>query len=118
MIHSHWARYLRFGKPRPLLQRVNDSAYSIVAQYQTAYRGIGQYDRMAYNLHQFQQLKRVMERSLARTLAKKFKTSRGKIYQRFRALCHTEQGTYKVLEVRVDRGPAKLPLVLHFINDD
>jgi hypothetical protein len=55
-----------------------------------------------------------MERSLARTLAKKFKTSRGKISQRFRALCHPEQGTYKVLEVSVDRGPAKPPLVTHF----
>jgi group II intron reverse transcriptase/maturase len=42
VIHSHCARSLRFGKPRPLIQRVHDSAYSIVAHYQTEYRGIVQ----------------------------------------------------------------------------
>ena len=52
----------------------------------------------------------MLEPSLTRTLAKKFKTSRGQIYQRFHALCHTEQGTYKVREVKVDRGPSQPPL--------
>ena len=75
----------RPGRPRPLLQRMHDSAYSIVAQYQTEYQGVVQYYRMAYNLHQLQKLKRVMETSLTRTLAKKFKTSRTQIHRRFRA---------------------------------
>jgi hypothetical protein len=55
-----------------------------------------------------------METSLTRTLAKKFKTSRTKIYRRFQTLCQTEHGTYKVLEVRRDRGPTKPPLVARF----
>jgi hypothetical protein len=114
VIQTHCAKYLQAGKPRHLRQRVNDSAYSIVAQYQTEYRGVVQYYRMAYNLHQLQKLKWVMETSLARTLALKFKTSRAQIYRRFQAQCHTEQGTYKVLKVRVERGSSKPPLVAQF----
>jgi group II intron reverse transcriptase/maturase len=114
VLTTHCAKYTQAGRPRPLLQRMQDSAYSIVAQYQTEYQDVVQYYRMAYNLHQLQKLKRVMETSLTRTLAKKFKTSRAQIYRRFRALHHTEHGTYKVLEVRVERGPTKAPLVARF----
>src|SRR5262249_34333617 len=63
VIHTPCTKYLQGGKPRHLRQRVNDSAYSIVAQYQTEYRGVVQYYRMAYNPHQLQQLKRVTETS-------------------------------------------------------
>jgi hypothetical protein len=38
-----------------------------VAQYQTEWRGMVQYDRMAYNLHILQYLKHVMEASLVQT---------------------------------------------------
>jgi len=69
---------------------------------------------LAYNLHQLSKLKRVMETSLVRTLAKKFKTSRRRIYGRFRAQLQTEAGTYKVLEVREERGTPKKSLVTHF----
>ncbi len=55
-----------------------------------------------------------METSLVRTLAKKFKTSRRRIYGRFRAQLQTEAGTYKVLEVREERGTPKKSLVTHF----
>ena len=114
VLTTHCAQYPQAGRPRPLRQRRHDRAYSIVAQYQTEYQGVVQYYWMAYKLHQLQKLKRVMETSLTRTLAKKFKTSRTQIYRRFRALHHTEHGTYKVLEVRVERGPTKAPLVAHF----
>jgi hypothetical protein len=80
VINTHCAKYMRDGKPQHLMQRVNDSAYSIVAQYQTEYRGVVQYYRLAYNLHQLQKLKWAMERSLTRTLAKKLKTSRSQNY--------------------------------------
>jgi hypothetical protein len=85
-----------------------------VAQYQAEYRGVVQYYRLAYNLRQLQTLKWVMETSLTRTLAMKFKTSGRKIHRRFQTLYHTAEGTYKVLEVRVDRGLTKAPLVARF----
>jgi group II intron reverse transcriptase/maturase len=114
VINAKCAEYMKRGKPIPLVQRVNDEAYSIVAQYQTEYRGIVQYYRLAYNLHRFSRLKWVMEISLTRTLAKKFKTTPSKVYKRFKADCQVEGRTYKVLEVTVDRGPDKAPLVAHF----
>jgi group II intron reverse transcriptase/maturase len=114
VIQAQCAKYMRHGKPIHFMQRVNDDAYSIVAQYQAEYRGVVQYYRLAYNLHRLSQLKWVAETSLTKTLAKKYKTSRSKIYRRFRALYQNEYGIYKVLEVTVDRGSHKTPLVARF----
>jgi len=114
VIQAHCAKYMRRGKPIHLMQRVSDSAYSIVAQYQTEYRGVVQYYRLAYNLHRMSRLKRVMETSLAKTLAKKFKTTKRRIFRRLKTLHRNEHGLYKVLEVTADRGPDKPPLVARF----
>ncbi len=104
---------MRAGKPIHLTQRVNDDAYSIVSQYQAEYRGVVQYYRMAYNLHTLSLLKRVTELSLVKTLAKKFKTTCQKIYQRYRTTIETKDGTYKVLQVTVERDSNK-PLITYF----
>jgi len=114
VIQAHCAKYSRHGKPIHLMPRVNDSVYSILVQYQAEYVGLVQYYRLAYNLHRLSQLKWVMETSLTRTLAKKLKTSRTEIYRRYRAHLQTEQGTYSILQVTVDRGPNKPPLEAHF----
>jgi hypothetical protein len=114
VIHVHCAKYMRHSQPIHLRPRVNDSVYSIMVQYQAEYVGVVQYYRLAYNLHCLGQLKWVMETSLTQTLAKKLKTSRTEIYRRYRARLQTEQGTYAVLQVTVDRGPDRLPLTAHF----
>ena len=113
VIKDHCAKYMRAGKPIHLTQRVNDDAYSIVSQYQAEYRGVVQYYRMAYNLHTLSLLKRVTELSLVKTLAKKFKTTCQKIYQRYRTTIETKDGTYKVLQVTVERDSNK-PLITYF----
>jgi group II intron reverse transcriptase/maturase len=113
VIKDHCVKYMRLGKPIHLTQRVNDSAYSIVSQYQAEYRGLVQYYRMAYNLHKLSFLKRVMELSLVKTLAKKFKTTCRKIYQQYRTTIDTKDGTYKVLQVIVERD-SKKPLIAYF----
>jgi hypothetical protein len=82
-----------------------------VAQYQQEYRGIVEYYRMAYNLHQLNRLKWVMERSLTQTLALKFKTSVRTIYRRFQITFATDRGSYTVLQVTVERGEGRKPLV-------
>lgn len=114
VIQTHCAKYMRYGKPIHLMQRVNDSAYSIVVQYQAEYVGVVQYYRLAYNLHRLSQLKWVMETSLLKTLAKKFKTTRAKIYRQYHALYQNDQGTYKVIQVTVKRESNKAPLVARF----
>ena len=90
--------------PYHLMQRTNDSVYSIMAQYQTEYLGVVQYYRLAYNLHQLGRLKWVMQQSLVRTLAKKLKISMAQVYKRFKATHQNEYGTYKVLEARLKKG--------------
>jgi Type II intron maturase/AI2M/AI1M-like, HNH endonuclease len=114
VIKAHCAPYRRRGNPIHLAQRVNDTAYSIVAQYQAEYRGVVQYYCLAYNLRQLSALKRVTEVSLVKTLAKKYKTSCTRIYRRFGTLREIEQGVYKVIEIRVERGTTKTPLVTYF----
>lgn len=114
IIPTYRTKYMRRGKPVHLMQCVNDSAYSIVTQYQAEYVGLVQYYRLAYNLHRLSHLKRVMETSLACTLAKKFKTSRAAIFRRHKTTRTTPDGTYRVLEVTVERGPDQAPLTAHF----
>jgi group II intron reverse transcriptase/maturase len=114
VIRNQCARYMKREKPIHRMERVNDSAYSIVAQYQAEYAGVVQYYRLAYNLHRLGQLKWVMEVSLVKTLAKKFKMSCPEIYHRYRALHIIQEGTYKVIQVTVKRGDEKPPLETHF----
>ncbi|MDJ0903703.1 MAG: reverse transcriptase domain-containing protein [Xenococcus sp. MO_188.B8] len=110
---SHCAKYMRCGKPIHLTSRVNNDAYSIVAQYQAEYQGVVQYYRMAYNLHTLNGLKWVMQLSLVKTLAKKFKTTCRRIYHRYKTTISTSEGTFKVLQV-VRPRESKTPLITHF----
>jgi len=108
------ARYMKHGKPEPILPRKNGEAYSIVAQYQAEYRGIVQYYKMAYNLHVLDYLKRVVELSLVKTLASKYKTTCTKIYKRYGTTIKTQDGEYKVILVKVKRELPKKPLITYF----
>jgi hypothetical protein len=69
-----------------------------------------EYSRRAYNLHTFQQLKRVMEQSLAKTLAAKHKTSVRTIYKKYQKEREVKEKKYKVLQVTVPRE-GKKPLL-------
>jgi group II intron reverse transcriptase/maturase len=111
---AHCAPYMRAGKPTHLPQRMSDAAYSIVAQYQAEYRGVVQYYRLAYNLHTLGFYRRVMELSLAKTLARKEKTTCQKVYRQYHATIETKEGPYRVLLVKVEREPPKQPLVACF----
>ena len=88
---------------------INDSAFSIVAQFQQEFRGIAEYYRLAYNLHLLKRLKWIMERSLTKTLAHKLRISVKQVYRRFQTTIETDRGPRKVL--RVERGGGKKPLV-------
>ena len=102
------ANYLRRGKPIHLVQRKVDDAYSIVASYQAEYRGFVQYYRLAYNLHTLSHLKHVMEVSLVKTLAGKYRTTCSKIYRRFGVTIQTDEGECKVIRVHAWFGRERL----------
>jgi group II intron reverse transcriptase/maturase len=111
VVKAKCAHYRAHGQPRHRPELVHDSAYSIVAQYQQEYRGIVEYYRLAYNLHQLNRLKWVMERSLTQTLALKFKTSVRALYHRFQTTLVVDGRAYTVLQVIVDRGEGQKPLI-------
>jgi group II intron reverse transcriptase/maturase len=104
------APYMRDGKPIARAEQVNDSALSIVANYEATYRGIVNYYRMAQNLSSLNTLRWVMETSLTKTLAEKHKVTVSEIYRRHQMTIATERGLRKVLQVRVARE-GKNPLV-------
>ncbi|MGI5135836.1 MULTISPECIES: reverse transcriptase domain-containing protein [unclassified Streptomyces] len=103
--------YLQRGKPIHRTERMTDSDFSIIAQYQAEYRGVVNYYQLAVNRHSFEWLKYVMQRSLTKTLAHKFRISVPEVYKRYRAVLATDRGPRAGLQVVIERDDGKKPLV-------
>jgi len=114
VIRAKCAKYMKRGKPIQMAARINDADYSIVTQYQAEYRGFVNYYLMAFNVHRLWTVHRVMQLSLAKTLADKHRTSVGKVFRKYKTTVAAPHGTLKVLEVRHERGGGKKPLVARF----
>jgi hypothetical protein len=97
------------GKPVRRTERTVDTDFSIVAQFQSGFRGVAEYYRLAFNRHRLGRLRYVMERSLAKTLARKYRVSVPQAYRRYRAVPGTGHGPRRGLQVTVDRD-GKPPL--------
>jgi group II intron reverse transcriptase/maturase len=110
VIRERCRRYMKRGKPvhRPELQA--HDAFSIVAQYQAEYLGVVNYYRMALNLRDLSKLAWIMETSLTKTLAHKYRTQVTGVYRRFRATIQTPTGRKRILRVERERD-GKRPLV-------
>src|SRR5580692_6292913 len=67
--------------------------------FQLEYRGIVNYYRLAYNVHRFRELKRVMEISLTKTLAHKYKVSVPTVYEKYGTTLKVQDREYKGLQV-------------------
>ena len=102
------------GKPAHRSFLIHDEDYSIVEQYQSEFRGVVQYYKLAYNVSYFGRLQWVMEWSLAKTLAAKHKTSCAKVFQSYKSTVHTEHGPRKCLKVAKQRDNGKRPKVAYF----
>jgi group II intron reverse transcriptase/maturase len=111
VIRAKCAPYLHHGQPIRRTERTVDAAFSIVAQFQAEFRGIAEYYKLAYNRHRLGRLKYVMERSLTKTLARKYRITVPQVYRRFRAVLDTEHGPRRGLQVTVDRDGGRTPLV-------
>lgn len=114
VIQAKCAPYLHHGKPMLRKERTNDTVYSIIAQFQQEYRGFVEYYQLAVNRYQLNRLKWVMERSLTATLARKLRLSISQVYHRYETTIQTPDGPRKVLQVTVERGTGKKPLVAHW----
>ena len=96
-------QYLVDGRPSHRSACAQNEVYSILMEYQLAYRGLVNYYIMAHNLAKFTRLKWIMEQSLTATLALKFQTSRREIYRRLGTTIEVNGQKYKVLQVQVER---------------
>jgi len=106
-------KYKKKNKPAHRAELLCLSDFDIVSKYQSELRGFVQYYSHAYNAHQMHAVKRVMEISLAKTLACKHKTTVNKIFKKHKVTAETRDGAYRVLEVHVERKD-KRALVAQF----
>lgn len=114
VIHAKCAPYLHHGRPIRRTERTVNTDFSIVAQFQAEYRGVAEYYRLAFNRHRLGYLKYVMERSLTKTLARKYRITVPQVYRRYRAVLDTEHGPRRGLQVVVAREGGRPPLVAHW----
>ena len=113
VVRAKCAAYMRGGKPVHRAERLHDSPYSIVSQYQVEFRGIANYYRRAVNLTSLDRLRWVMGLSLAKTLASKLKISVAQVHKRYGTTIETTQGPRKVLKVEQVRQ-GQDPLVAYW----
>ena len=114
VIKAKCTRYKSRGKPerRPELQ--NDEDYSIISRYGAEYRGIVQYYLLAGDVHRLDRLHWIMVTSLLKTLAGKYDSSVSKMARKYGATIETPYGPRRCLQVSVDRGEGRKPLVATF----
>jgi group II intron reverse transcriptase/maturase len=114
VIRTKSAFYMKKGKPAPRGVLLHDEDFSIVAKYQAEYRGLVQYYLLAQNVHRLNKLHWTMETSLLKTLACKYHSKVRKMSRKYRATVETPHGPRKCLQVTVERGGGKKPLVARF----
>lgn len=94
-------RYIRGGKPIHEAGLLAFSDAQIIDVYQQRFRGVAEYYKFATDRNALGKLKYVMEVSLTKTLAHKFKTTVVHTYRRYEGKRTVQGNTYKVLVVEV-----------------
>ena len=114
VIEQHCHAYMSNGKPVRRTGFHNDEDYTIISRYQAEFRGVVQYYLLAYNVSHFGRLQWVMQKSLAKTLANKHKTTSATIFRRYKSTVQTAHGERACLEVVEQQGEGQRPLVARF----
>jgi group II intron reverse transcriptase/maturase len=107
-------KYMKHGKPVHLPYLQNDSVYAIMMQYQTEYRGVVNYYAYAQNIHTLSLLHNVMRTTLLKTLAAKLKCHVTQVVKQYTAFNEVDGQKLTCLQVTIDRGEKKPPLVARF----
>jgi group II intron reverse transcriptase/maturase len=100
-------KYQKNNKPIHRKELTNNTGYSIVAQYQSEFRGFVEYYQLANDLYRLNSLKWIMEQSLAKTLATKFKVTVNKVHKQYGASWTVDGKVSKGLQVIVQREGKK-----------
>jgi group II intron reverse transcriptase/maturase len=101
---------MRGHKVRHRPELYQESDFTILNTYQTEYRGMVNYYRLAYNLSNLDKWKSMMQQSLVKTLAAKFQISVPQVYRRYRTTLLVDGVPYQGLQVIRERE-GKKPLV-------
>jgi hypothetical protein len=107
VIAKKCALYMHYGKPAQRAQMLDDSDYTIVSQYQSEYRGLVQYYLLAQDVFRLEKLRWVMETSLLKTLAGKYRSSVRKMARKYKATTETTHGPRTCFRVVVPRDEGK-----------
>ena len=114
VIEQHCQAYMKNGKPIHRSMLIHDEDYSIVDRYQSEFRGVVEYYKLAMNVSHFGRLQWIMEWSLAKTLAAKHKTTCRKVFRSYKSSVPTDHGPRKCLKVIKEQGNGKPPKVTQF----
>jgi hypothetical protein len=114
VIEDNCGRYMAHGKPIHRMELTNQSDFAIMEQFQWKYRGLVQYYALAVNIAWLNKLRWVMRTSLLKTLAHKHKSSVRAMVKQYQTTTETPYGPMTCLEVKLDRGAEKKPLIARF----
>ncbi len=104
VIEARCQRY--YGQKKKAKHRaelLDNEDYTIVLTYQLEYRGIANYYQLAHTMFHLKELKWIMEISLTKTLAAKYKLPVGKVYEKYGTTLMVQGKKYKVLQASVPR---------------
>jgi group II intron reverse transcriptase/maturase len=114
VIKAKCAQFTQRGKPECRPELMNEEDHAIISRYAVEYRGVVQYYLLAGDVCRLDRLHWVMLTSLLKTLAGKYDSSVSKMARRYRATIETPHGPRKCLQVSVERGDGRKPLVATF----
>jgi len=110
VVRQYRDRYSKGGKIIHRSELTSDTDYTILQRYQSVLRGVYNHWCMAVNIsRRMADLKRILQTSLTKTLASKYKCKVSEIYKRYKVVVLDR----KVLQVVIKR-PDKEPLVATF----
>jgi len=114
VIEKKRALYKQGGKPVRRMTLASQEDYTILSRYQVEYRGLVQYYQLASNVGWLDALRWDMQQSLLHTLAAKHQTRISVLLRRYHTTVMTPDGKRKCLQVTVERGEGKKPLIARF----
>ena len=100
-------KYCKKGKPVHLPALIIESDAEIIWKYQAEFRGLVEYYRMAHNIHALSKVGWISKTSLMKTLARKHKTTVGKISKKYSAEVEKDGKKWKVIQAKVERKGKK-----------
>jgi group II intron reverse transcriptase/maturase len=114
VIKAKSSPYMQHGKPERRTKLVNYDDHTIISTYGAEYRGIVQYYLLAGDVYRLNRLHWVMQTSLLKTLANKYRSTVTKMASKYKDKTQTPHGLRSCIQVSVQRGGGKKPLVARF----